>query len=559
MAGYRPKSLEELNSLYDKSLNLKNEIDKKASDLEIRQEIYTPVAPVVPEAQDVQQETSEAPAQEITGLVDDFIKNFSAEPVKRVRPVAPTTLKTVSSAKKEDARSPVMQGAPVQGVPSATHDKPRLIRNSERNDLFENYKKVMDDEDDEEYSRHRLGRKRSKKLFEKKAAAQEEVQTPENEAATESYDTDGQAVIEPDENEIPENLENIDAVIEKVLGKSGEAPAQQEAHQQEEADPACEAEDIAEEGAEPAYGEQITEEAAEEAAEVYEEQETQEPDGEKEQENSEALYESPEQEPAEQETAEQDVETAIESAGEETVFVPVKKSSAGKNVLLCVLLLVLLLATAVSAVKAFAGINSDSLVLEKYHLYTATESYAQARIKKGDLVVVAHEGIKEGDIFAFKKDKGEYDFAQLEGILNDDSVIADKDGQKSIVFKNTLRGVIYKVYPAIGTVAALIAANYLYITGALLAVALVLILVIIFAFRKKKEKQDLQEPDEAQPQTQETDNEQYDDVEGDFRYLIQDDSEDDFDVYRNSSDDEEGLPVYQPDDYKYEPDEYVNN
>ena len=28
----------------------------------------------------------------------------------------------------------------------------------------------MDDEDDEEYSRHRLGRKRSKKLFEKKAA-----------------------------------------------------------------------------------------------------------------------------------------------------------------------------------------------------------------------------------------------------------------------------------------------------------------------------------------------------------------------------------------------------
>ena len=214
MAGYRPKSLEELNSLYDKSLNVKNEIDKKASDLEIRQEIYTPVAPVVPEVQDVQQETSEAPAQEITGLVDDFIKNFSAEPVKRVRPVAPTTLKTVSSAKKEEARSPVMQGAPVQGVPSATHDKPRLIRNSERNDLFENYKKVMDDEDDEEYSRHRLGRKRSKKLFEKKAAAvQEEVQTPENEAAPEPYDTDGQAVIEPDENEIPETLENIDAVI----------------------------------------------------------------------------------------------------------------------------------------------------------------------------------------------------------------------------------------------------------------------------------------------------------------------------------------------------------
>ena len=62
MAGYRPKSLEELNSLYDKSLNIKNEIDRKASDLEVKQEIYTPASVVVPKADAVQEIAAEETA-----------------------------------------------------------------------------------------------------------------------------------------------------------------------------------------------------------------------------------------------------------------------------------------------------------------------------------------------------------------------------------------------------------------------------------------------------------------------------------------------------------------
>ena len=202
MAGYRPKSLDELNSLYDKSINVKNEIDKKASDLEVRQSIYTPAAPVESEVQPTQESVrQEAPSEEISGLVGDFIKNFGAPtPIKRVRSVAPTTLKAVSSAKNDEPKAPVRQNSPIPNYSSAG-DKPRLIRNTERNDLFENYKKVMDDEDEEEYSRHRLGRKRSKKLFEKKSAAAEEAAQQVVEAETENAEVSVEVAFETESAE----------------------------------------------------------------------------------------------------------------------------------------------------------------------------------------------------------------------------------------------------------------------------------------------------------------------------------------------------------------------
>ena len=560
MAGYRPKSLEELNSLYDKSINVKNEIDKKASDLEVKHEAYVPEAVVIPTEEAVQEpEKIEDTAEEITGLVDDFIKSFGAPaPIKKVRPVAPTTLKAVSSVKNDELKAPVRQSAADDKAVAPVSAKPRLIRNSERNDLFEDYKKVMDDDDDDDYSRHLLGRKRSKKRHEKKAAAAQEnvQQTIEAEQLTEEVAeqevtelTDEAAVASVEE--IPETLENIEAVIEKVLGVPSEAPAeevQQEAEEPYDYEHSEQPEQIAEEG-------EAFEESAVEAdlTQVVPEAE------------EEVVYELADEEPEEEyetfaDETEQQAEE-FEAADEviEEVFVPVKekKSFKTKNFLLCALLAVLLLATAVSAVKAFAGINSDSLVFEKYHLYTATENYAQARIKKGDLVVVVNDAIKEGDIFAYKKGEGEYGFAELQGILNEDSVIVDKDGQKSIVFRNTLRGVLHKTYPAIGSFAAVIASYYLYLTGGLMLVALALVLVLILAFRKRKD--DVQEKLQyEQVYIEEADGRFTDDVEGDFRYLIQDDAEESYDV-SPSDNEEEGLPVYEADEYKYEPDEYVKN
>lgn len=559
MAGYRPKSLEELNSLYDKSINVKNEIERKASDLEIKQEIYTPASPAAGEAETVGQEIpEEKAAEEISGLVDDFIKSFGAPaPAKKVRPVAPATVKAVSSAKNDEMKTDEKQSQSAHSVISASADKPRLIRNSERNDLFENYKKVMDDEDEDDYSFHRRGRKRGKKLFEKKSAAlqdgseQSAVEDTVQENASDSFAADVSEAAEADafENEIPaeeipETLENIDAVIDMVLGRAAEKP---EEEIQQDTEPAYE---IADE--QPA---EAQDEAFDEVSYDYEQV-------------TEAESDYEEEMPVEQQQQESEYVETVEAEAEEFSFeqvddavqVKAKKSYAGKNLLLCALLLVLVLATAVSAVKAFAGINSDVPVLEKYHLYTADAKYIQAGIKKGDLVVVSHEPVAEGSVFAYKKGDGRYGFAKLDGVLKEDTVIADTDGQKSIVFKNTIRGVYYKSIPAIGTFAAVIASYYIYFIGGLLLIAAILMLVLIFAFREKKvieAEQSVEAEYEIKAEAQEG---QYDDVEGDFRYLIQEEVEDDYDVYRSEeSDSEEGLPVYEPDDYKYEPDEYVNN
>lgn len=648
MAGYRPKSLDELNSLYDKSINAKNEISKKALDLEVKSEQFVPALTQTDvKSEEDEKSREETAAEEISGLVDDFIKSFGTPvPVKKVRPasVAATAVKSVSSAKVAEAKSPVQESTHSAQTDAPSSDKPRLIRSTERNELFEDYKKVMDDEGEDEGSRLRLGRRKGKKLFEKKNAqayegAEAKTQEPEAEANEAPAEISYEGIMpqqEASEPEIPETLENIDAVIEKVLGKPLN-PYDKDEEAEEETVIVPEEEEPEEViiTEEPEIIE-VTEELPESEEETTD---VNEPDGtlapvtaEEETEVIEAAEEAQavtEEEASETETAEaydddydeapfdyiaavykesyneenetnHDEHSADYVAGhsedkkasakkekrkekkeakkqkkEKTRKPRSKKRFAGKNILLILLLLVLILATAVSAIKAFSGINSDTLMLDKYYLYTSDTTFTQAGINKGDLVVVSREGIKEGDIFAFKKGDGEYGFAKFESVLNDESIIADTDGQKSIVFRNTLRGTYFKSIPMVGAIAALIISDHLYVVGALALIAAILLIIIIFAFRTGKEKapkkskkkdaaselEEVQENDEADDETIEEEKSPYDAVEDDFKYLIQEDG-DDFDIYRNAPSDEtdeDGLPVYPDDNYKYEPDEYVNN
>lgn len=647
MAGYRPKSLDELNSLYDKSKNAKNEISKKALDLEVKSEQFVPAltqTDVKPEEDEKSRE--ETAAEEISGLVDDFIKSFGTPvPVKKVRPasVAATAVKSVSSAKVAEAKSPVQESTHSAQTDAPSSDKPRLIRSTERNELFEDYKKVMDDEGEDEGSRLRLGRRKGKKLFEKKNAqayegAEAKTQEPEAEANEAPAEISYEGIMpqqEASEPEIPETLENIDAVIEKVLGKplnpydkDEEAeeetvivPEEEEPEEviiTEEAEiievteelPESEEEttdvnepdgtmapDTAEEETEvieaTEEAQAVTEEASEtETAEAYDDDYDEAPfdyiaavykesyneENETNHDEHSADYvagHSEDKKASAKKEKRKEKKEAKKQKKEKTRKPRSKKRFAGKNILLILLLLVLILATAVSAIKAFSGINSDTLMLDKYYLYTSDTTFTQAGINKGDLVVVSREGIKEGDIFAFKKGDGEYGFAKFESVLNDESIIADTDGQKSIVFRNTLRGTYFKSIPMVGTIAALIISDHLYIVGALALIAAILLIIIIFAFRTGKEKapkiskkkdaaselEEVQENDEADDETTEEEKSPYDAVEDDFKYLIQEDG-DDFDIYRNAPSDEtdeDGLPVYPDDNYKYEPDEYVNN
>ena len=647
MAGYRPKSLDELNSLYDKSINAKNEISKKALDLEVKSEQFVPAltqTDVKPEEDEKSRE--ETAAEEISGLVDDFIKSFGTPvPVKKVRPasVAATAVKSVSSAKVAEAKSPVQESTHSVQTDAPSSDKPRLIRSTERNELFEDYKKVMDDEGEDEGSRLRLGRRKGKKLFEKKNAqayeeAEAKTQEPEAEANEAPAEISYEGIMpqqEATEPEIPETLENIDAVIEKVLGKplnpydkdeeaeeetvivpeeeepeeviiteepeiievTEELPESEEEttdvnepdgtlapdtaeEETEVIEAAEEAQAVTEEASETvtaeAYDDDYDEAPFDYIAAVYKESYNEENETNHDEHSADYVAgHSEDKKASAKKEKRKEKKEAKKQKKEKTRKPRSKKRFAGKNILLILLLLVLILATAVSAIKAFSGINSDTLMLDKYYLYTSDTTFTQAGINKGDLVVVSREGIKEGDIFAFKKGDGEYGFAKFESVLNDESIIADTDGQKSIVFRNTLRGTYFKSIPMVGAIAALIISDHLYVVGALALIAAILLIIIIFAFRTGKEKapkkskkkdaaselEEVQENDEADEETIEEEKSPYDAVEDDFKYLIQEDG-DDFDIYRNAPSDEtdeDGLPVYPDDNYKYEPDEYVNN
>lgn len=148
MANYRPKSLNELGHLYDKSLEAENEIKKSSSKLEDKPvSTATAFLPEDEEALPMKKTPQQIAADEIANRIGDFAKSFGNDSVDTTKkPLAIATVQSKPRPKKKlDAD---IQKETQEKKKPAESAKPRLIRNSERTDLFENYKKVMDDEDD---------------------------------------------------------------------------------------------------------------------------------------------------------------------------------------------------------------------------------------------------------------------------------------------------------------------------------------------------------------------------------------------------------------------------
>lgn len=148
MANYRPKSLNELGNLYDKSLEAENEIKKSSSKLEDKPvSTATAFLPEDEEALPMKKTPQQIAADEIASRIGDFAKSFGNDNVDTTKkPLAIATVQSKPRPKKKlDAD---VQKDAQEKKKASEPAKPRLIRNSERTDLFENYKKVMDDEDD---------------------------------------------------------------------------------------------------------------------------------------------------------------------------------------------------------------------------------------------------------------------------------------------------------------------------------------------------------------------------------------------------------------------------
>ena len=440
MANYRPKSLDELNNLYGRSINAQQEIAKKTTVLEEKSQPektgFAPAA-VRPEIKTREQTADE----QITGYVNDFIKSFGT-PAKPDRSAAATVTASMKTVPVGKPAQPKKENEAVKAAAEAhTDDKPRLIRNSERNSLFENYKKVMDDEDDYDFSEPDKGKRKPKKLFEKKSAKPAE------------------------EGKAEETAEEKKTEPEKTEEPKAEASVKTEA-------PEVKKEESVKE---PAVKEKKAE--AIEETEVEAKEEAEEEKAEKKKEKKAKKEKAPKQK-KEKAPKEKKQKAQKESHG-----------TVSRALVMLLIFCVLLCATAVGGVKAFSGINADVPVLGKYLLYTADRDYTRLGIAGGDLVVVEYKGIDYDDIFAYKKSGDEYAFARLTTVLNDESVIADDGDLRCLVFNNTVRGVVYKVIPAVGSIAAIIMSDFILVLGALLVLALILMLVAVFGCKPKKKKE----------------------------------------------------------------------
>ncbi len=169
MAGYRPKSLDELNSIFDKTMAAEKAIKKSSSLLEKGEDSFSSFSVQLNEENTETGTAEEKLSEEITDSVSEFIARFSAQTEKEpVKAKPQMTVLSPEAVKKEyEIESEI------------SSDEETAVKESEkpsRDELMDEYMKIMSDEEDEVPAEKKLSRKEKKKLRKKeKTAPQEEI------------------------------------------------------------------------------------------------------------------------------------------------------------------------------------------------------------------------------------------------------------------------------------------------------------------------------------------------------------------------------------------------
>lgn len=185
MAGYRPKSLNELNDMYDKTITAEKAIIKASKQLVDETQKLEP-APFEPKENDIE---SLKGVEELSSEVDSFINRFKSESA------AAPAVKKEPAAKKEPVKEAPQkisyekkpQPEPHKEAPASdvfsqpknkslyTLDTPEEVKekatakSDERTELFDDYMKIMNDEDDDFFSKRESFKKKDKKKKHKKS------------------------------------------------------------------------------------------------------------------------------------------------------------------------------------------------------------------------------------------------------------------------------------------------------------------------------------------------------------------------------------------------------
>lgn len=474
MASYRPKSLNELNNLYDKSMAAQNAIKKGSASATVKPENDTSkqLLKAFEEELNAQKEQSPAIAasQELSDVVGEFIKNFGETKEEKVAPPQPMPItRSVKSAsvkpgpKKEPAERTEIKRVNIaqvqqekEEISEAKKERVDLVRNAERSDLFNDYMKIMNDEDEESHFSRKFKKKKNKKdkhqgspVFTEEEPKNEELK--EEAASTET----SEAIPEEAPAEVPYFVEKANEVAQ-VFEDAAKAPLKEESGEEEEFA--------------SFYAEENT---AEEAPE-----ETEKAEHEKQKKEKKAKKEKPSKKAKKAKKDKKAEKESKEKKPKKNIFIQV--------VLMIVLIAVLISAIGVTLMKVVVGVNGGEPFAEKYYVFTSSKDYSNSNINEGDLVITEKKELQEDDAFAYlDMKKGRTAFALKGSDIGEDMLMAHTGSGTDFIYRSNLRGAVIMIIPSVGTVVSAVTENFIVVIITLVAIALILILILAFAFKGK--------------------------------------------------------------------------
>lgn len=532
MAGYRPKSLDELNNLYDKAISAENEI-KKGSSL-LRDEVLGTSFEGEGKKPESQPDAKQTQAKEISDDVDAFIRRFSNEakapaasspsPDKpqRKRPLRPSELQSnlVQSVQPEEIQ-------PERRVEPAFAPPKNVAGQKEENlsGLMNDYAKIMngdydDEEEDETFSSRKnpFKNRRSDRKGRKKAA--KDILS-ESEFSQKNAAAQPEVAPEPVSEPIPVvKHENAfrGSFEPQVKEPSNEPNTAYEAFTPDEKEEAYEPTVFA---ADDSKVKPETEEIEPSLPEYEPETDKVVFSGEKEEPDAPEAFNEPE---PPQESGDYDDEPYERmSGGEDFEFgdIQPKNRSGGvifAKVLLSVVLVLTLLSTVLTGVLVFT-VNSERSLPGGYMFFSATNSYEDAEIKSNDFVICKKESSinDEDKVIFINRELRSFSFGVKTGEKTDRNGNEFYTVSSESVSKTDVLGVIVKTVPSLGKTVRTIVDNFLFVLLGLVALAIAVTLILCLAFKNRSKDYYCEYDNSERPfeDNENADESEYEDESGD--------------------------------------------
>lgn len=457
MAGYRPKSLDELNSIFDKTMAAEKAIRKGSSLLEKGEDGFSSFSVQSENETPGNALTEEKQSEEITDSVSDFIARFTVQTqAETVRAKPQMTVIAPEPVKKEfeilnDDPAPETQTAQTEA------EKPS------RDELFDEYMKIMSDEEDDAPVEKKLSRKEKKKLRKKEKAEKKNSPPPEPEAET-----------APSEEAFTEEgpVADEEPVRDEFIPFEEESPSEEEATVEETA------------------AEEAEQEISEEENDDFHFPENYTPGWIKEN------------------------EIAEESENEEAEKLKPDYGKIFFKIILSLLLVAVISTGALATLlKTVVAPNTGKLIADKYYVFTTYKDYTDIGISKDTLIVTEKKYAAEGEFFVYV-DYASKTFElgkRTDSITKEDGevlYVTEKDGERTLVSRDDCKGVIYLTYTDRGRLISFLTDNYIIIVAAAAVISLVIVLLFALVLRNRKDD----EYDEFEEEFIEEEEEDFDDI-----------------------------------------------